>query len=59
MQCSFSILSILKQKALGKLKLATRAANELPAAGDDYDFYSSFEGFRQFCNSQGDKLLGK
>ncbi|XP_030835176.1 exosome component 10 [Strongylocentrotus purpuratus] len=54
----FTSVNDFAQKALGKLKLATRAANELPAAGDDYDFYSSFEGFRQFCNSQGDKLLG-
>ncbi|XP_063965513.1 exosome complex component 10-like [Lytechinus pictus] len=53
----FTSVNDFAQKALGKLKVATRTANELPSAGDDYDFYSSYEGFRQFCNSQGDKLL--
>ncbi|XP_071507296.1 exosome complex component 10-like [Diadema antillarum] len=53
----FSTVDDFAKKALGKLMLATRAANELPAGGDDYDFYSSYEGFRHFCNSQGDRLL--
>uniref|UniRef100_A0A3Q2D5R9 Exosome complex component 10 n=1 Tax=Cyprinodon variegatus TaxID=28743 RepID=A0A3Q2D5R9_CYPVA len=42
---------------LGAVLSATKASAGLPQAGDDYDFYRSFPGFQEFCESQGDKLL--
>ncbi|XP_040921426.1 exosome component 10 [Toxotes jaculatrix] len=42
---------------LGAVLLATKASAGLPQAGDEYDFYRSFPGFQEFCESQGDKLL--
>uniref|UniRef100_A0A667X186 Exosome complex component 10 n=1 Tax=Myripristis murdjan TaxID=586833 RepID=A0A667X186_9TELE len=36
---------------------ATKASAGLPQAGDEYDFYRSFPGFQEFCESQGDRLL--
>ncbi|XP_005994065.1 exosome component 10 isoform X1 [Latimeria chalumnae] len=43
--------------ALGTVVTATKASGGLPQAGDEYDFYCSFPGFRAFCESQGDRLL--
>ncbi|XP_037540178.1 exosome component 10 [Nematolebias whitei] len=42
---------------LGAVLSATKASSVLPQAGDEYDFYRSFPGFQEFCESQGDKLL--
>uniref|UniRef100_A0A672ZII7 Exosome complex component 10 n=1 Tax=Sphaeramia orbicularis TaxID=375764 RepID=A0A672ZII7_9TELE len=42
---------------LGAVLSATKASAGLPQAGDEYDFYRSFPGFQEFCQSQGDKLL--
>uniref|UniRef100_A0A672IE22 Exosome complex component 10 n=1 Tax=Salarias fasciatus TaxID=181472 RepID=A0A672IE22_SALFA len=42
---------------LGAVLSATKASAVLPQAGDEYDFYRSFPGFQEFCESQGDKLL--
>uniref|UniRef100_A0A8C4IIR4 Exosome component 10 n=1 Tax=Dicentrarchus labrax TaxID=13489 RepID=A0A8C4IIR4_DICLA len=42
---------------LGAVLSATKASAALPQAGDEYDFYRSFPGFQEFCESQGDKLL--
>ncbi|XP_074538429.1 exosome complex component 10 [Halichoeres trimaculatus] len=42
---------------LGAVLSATKASASLPQAGDEYDFYRSFPGFQEFCESQGDKLL--
>ncbi|XP_068997255.1 exosome complex component 10 [Embiotoca jacksoni] len=42
---------------LGAVLSATKASAGLPQTGDDYDFYRSFPGFQEFCESQGDKLL--
>ncbi|XP_070766578.1 exosome complex component 10 isoform X2 [Enoplosus armatus] len=42
---------------LGAVLSATKASAALPQAGDEYDFYRSFPGFQEFCQSQGDKLL--
>uniref|UniRef100_A0A3Q3WIJ6 Exosome complex component 10 n=1 Tax=Mola mola TaxID=94237 RepID=A0A3Q3WIJ6_MOLML len=42
---------------LGAVLSATKASAGLPQAGDEYDFYRSFSGFQEFCESQGDKLL--
>ncbi|XP_020829640.1 exosome complex component 10 isoform X2 [Phascolarctos cinereus] len=43
--------------ALGSVLAATKASNGLPQAGDEYDFYRSFPGFRAFCETQGERLL--
>uniref|UniRef100_A0A4W6CD38 Exosome complex component 10 n=1 Tax=Lates calcarifer TaxID=8187 RepID=A0A4W6CD38_LATCA len=42
---------------LGAVLSATKASAGLPQAGDEFDFYRSFPGFQEFCESQGDKLL--
>ncbi|KAB5567687.1 hypothetical protein PHYPO_G00235740 [Pangasianodon hypophthalmus] len=42
---------------LGSIMAATKASAGLPQAGDEYDFYRSFPGFRDFCSVQGDRLL--
>uniref|UniRef100_A0A8C5Q8V0 Exosome complex component 10 n=1 Tax=Leptobrachium leishanense TaxID=445787 RepID=A0A8C5Q8V0_9ANUR len=46
------------QHALGTVVAATKASTGLPQSGDEYDFYRSFPGFRAFCDSQGNRLLG-
>ncbi|KAJ8257617.1 hypothetical protein GJAV_G00187740 [Gymnothorax javanicus] len=42
---------------LGTVVTATKASANLPQAGDEFDFYRSFPGFREFCETQGDSLL--
>uniref|UniRef100_A0A8D3BVZ6 Exosome complex component 10 n=1 Tax=Scophthalmus maximus TaxID=52904 RepID=A0A8D3BVZ6_SCOMX len=42
---------------LGAVLSATKASGALPQVGDEYDFYRSFPGFQEFCQSQGDQLL--
>ncbi|KAK2840841.1 hypothetical protein Q7C36_012420 [Tachysurus vachellii] len=42
---------------LGTVMTGTKASASLPQAGDEYDFYRSFPGFREFCSAQGDRLL--
>ncbi|XP_062855222.1 exosome component 10 [Trichomycterus rosablanca] len=42
---------------LGTVVAATKASAGLPQTGDEYDFYRSFSGFRDFCANQGDRLL--
>ncbi|XP_056278938.1 exosome component 10 [Pseudoliparis swirei] len=41
----------------GAVVSATKASAGLPQTGAEDDFYRSFPGFREFCESQGDKLL--
>ncbi|KAM3617675.1 uncharacterized protein V6R79_009522 [Siganus canaliculatus] len=41
----------------GAVLSATKASAGLPQAGDEFDFYRSFPGFQEFCESQGDRLL--
>ncbi|KAM8927513.1 exosome complex component 10 [Pelodytes ibericus] len=43
--------------ALGTVVTATKASSGLPQCGDEFDFYRSFPGFRDFCESQGNVLL--
>uniref|UniRef100_A0A8C5A3Q4 Exosome component 10 n=1 Tax=Gadus morhua TaxID=8049 RepID=A0A8C5A3Q4_GADMO len=43
--------------ALGSVLSATKASASLPQTGDDFDYYRSFPGFREFCETQGDRLL--
>ncbi|KAM7412137.1 hypothetical protein PAMA_021883 [Pampus argenteus] len=42
---------------LGAVLSATKASASLPQVGDEFDFYRSFPGFQQFCESQAEKLL--
>ena len=44
------------QALLSEVMKATKAANGLPAEGDDYDYYSSFPGFRTFCSKMGSRV---
>ncbi len=32
---------------------ATKASNRLPGEGDDFEYYSSFPGFKTFCDKMG------
>lgn len=45
------------QHGFGLVLSATKASAGLPQPGDEYDFYRSFPGFQEFCESQGDKIL--
>ncbi|XP_061592397.1 exosome component 10 [Cololabis saira] len=42
---------------LGAVLSATKESSGLPQTGDEYDFYRSFPGFQEFCDSQGDQIL--
>ncbi len=33
--------------------LATKSSNGLPGEGDDFEYYSSFPGFKTFCDKMG------
>ncbi|XP_033122745.1 exosome component 10-like [Anneissia japonica] len=52
-------VNVYAQKGLGLLVKATKAANGLPAAGDEHEYYSSFESFRHFRQNQSKKLLAR
>ena len=45
------------QKCFAKLVNATQKAHGLPNPGDDFEFYSSFPDFREFCKTQGGRVL--
>ncbi len=45
------------QNCFGNLVKATQKAHALPNAGDDFEFYNSFTDFREFCKTQGGRLL--
>ncbi|XP_054712256.1 exosome component 10-like [Uloborus diversus] len=53
----FKDASSYSQESLRSILLATRASNALPAAGDDYDYYSTFQGFRTFLAQKGQSIL--
>ena len=46
---------VTAQALLSQVMQATRSANSLPAEGDDFDYYSSFQGFKTFCSKMGDR----
>ena len=50
-------VSSFTQASFGKLVKATKKAHDLPSPGDDYEFYSSYPDFREFCKSQGTRML--
>ncbi|XP_035211991.1 exosome component 10-like [Stegodyphus dumicola] len=45
------------QDALRSILTATRASCDLPAAGVDFDYYSSFNGFKAFLVREGQSIL--
>ncbi|XP_014675194.1 PREDICTED: LOW QUALITY PROTEIN: exosome component 10-like [Priapulus caudatus] len=45
------------QEALKTSLQGVKASNELPASGDDHDYYSSFPGFRTVVQVEGQRLL--
>ncbi|XP_021366504.1 exosome component 10-like [Mizuhopecten yessoensis] len=45
------------QKTLRAVLQATKASNDMPAAGDDFDYYSSFQGFRDILDIEGKRIL--
>jgi hypothetical protein len=45
------------QNCFGKLVKATQSAHGLPKPGDDFEFYHSFPDFREFCKTQGGRVL--
>ncbi|WAR13902.1 EXOSX-like protein [Mya arenaria] len=45
------------QQTLRSVLLATKSSNEMPAAGDDFDYYSSFPGFQGLMNIEGKRIL--
>jgi hypothetical protein len=45
------------QHALKSVLQATKASNDLPASGDDFDYYSTFEGFRDIMGIEGNRIL--
>ena len=45
------------QKCFTKLVNATQQAHGLPNPGDDFEFYSSFPDFSEFCKTQGGRVL--
>jgi len=36
---------------------AVRSSNELPSAGNDFDYYSSYTSFQQYTSMQETRLL--
>ena len=45
------------QSALRATMAAIKASNQLPSAGDDFDYYSSFGAFRELMGMEGRRLL--
>lgn len=41
------------QALLAQVVQATKSANALPTEGDEFEFYSSFPGFKTFCSKIG------
>ncbi|XP_061184893.1 exosome complex component 10-like [Saccostrea echinata] len=53
----FQDVNTFTQQALKSVLQATRASNDLPAAGDDFDYYSSFQGVRDILDIEGKRVL--
>ncbi|KAL9970035.1 hypothetical protein ACROYT_G022345 [Oculina patagonica] len=50
-------LKTFSQESLSAIVQAIKNAGNLPAAGEDHDFYYSFSDFREFRTAQGARLL--
>lgn len=53
----FNSLTEYTQQALKTVLQATKCSNELPATGDDFDYYSSFQGVRDVLDIEGNRIL--
>ncbi|XP_022335537.2 exosome complex component 10-like [Crassostrea virginica] len=53
----FQDVNAFTQQALKSVVQATRVSNDLPAAGDDYDYYSSFQRVRDILDVEGKRVL--
>ncbi|KAK2163369.1 hypothetical protein LSH36_81g07020 [Paralvinella palmiformis] len=45
------------QAAFKSIIGAIKSSNDLPASGDDFDYYSSFESFRTLMDMEGSRIL--
>ena len=54
-----NIRKMFSQESLVAIVEAVKSAGNLPAAGEDHDFYYSFSDFREFRTAQGARLLSK
>ena len=54
---AYYITLFLLQQALKTVLQATKCSNELPATGDDFDYYSSFQGVRDVLDIEGNRIL--
>ncbi|CAH3037744.1 unnamed protein product [Porites lobata] len=50
-------LKAFTQESFASIVQAIKSAGNLPAAGEDHDFYYSFSDFREFRTAQGARLL--
>ncbi|KAI0224766.1 Exosome component 10 [Lamellibrachia satsuma] len=53
----FKDVNAFSKTALQAAMLATKCSNGLPSVGDDFDYYSSFESFRQLMHVEGERIL--
>ncbi|KAJ8319871.1 hypothetical protein KUTeg_001458 [Tegillarca granosa] len=54
---NFPDVNSYTQNALKSVLQATKCSNELPATGDDFDYYSSFQGVRDVLDIEGKRIL--
>jgi len=50
-------VGVFSQAALQALVLAIKRSHELPSSGDDFDYYSSFKGFRRVMQVERSTIL--
>ena len=55
----YMFISFSVQESLVAIVQAIKSTSNLPAAGEDHDFYYSFSDFREFRTAQGARLLSK
>ncbi|VDH93832.1 exosome complex exonuclease RRP6 [Mytilus galloprovincialis] len=53
----FDTLTNYTQQALTTALQATKCSNDLPATGDDFDYYSSYQGVREVLDIEGNRIL--
>ncbi|CAH1775667.1 unnamed protein product [Owenia fusiformis] len=53
----FSTVDDYSRQCLRDLLQATKTSNSLPAPGNDFDYYSSFESFRGLMDMEGKRIL--
>ncbi|XP_064599429.1 exosome complex component 10-like [Liolophura sinensis] len=53
----FESIDQFTQQGLRSVLGATKSSNDLPAPGDDFDYYSSFDSFRNVMEVEGRRLI--